>query len=337
MARTLEAIFRRPLQLLLLMVLPPVMGVAIAYFVSPRTYPSTTSLWALQRYEFIGATGPEVDLLASPAETQASALSELLQTRYFALAVAKSAQLESSLNLDPSVKADSSVLDDALFTEISHNVQVVPQAYNLFEVSYANRNPLVAQRVVSAVLQNFVLQSQGLTTLGGQNLLDSYKMQLTKVKQDADMAAAAEAKYLRGHPDLAKQGPELAAVSDPHYSQLHAQTQQAQAVVQGLQITITTLEQEISTQGHNVNNLFKIMDPPSISYRSNSRTKLYLTGGGIGLGTAILACVLFLIILVRRDHSVYDALDIQKITDVPVLIQLPRMAQTVIPLLVERS
>ena len=185
MARTLEAIFRRPLQFLSLMILPLLLGVAIVYFVSPRTYLSTTSLWALHRYQVIGATGPESNLLASPAETQSSALSELLQTSTFALSVAKSTQVASTLDLSPSVLADPSLLDDTLYTEISHNVQVVPQAYNLFIVSYANRNPLIAQQVVSSVIQNFVVQSQGLTTLEGKNLIDSYQIQLTKAKQDA--------------------------------------------------------------------------------------------------------------------------------------------------------
>lgn len=337
MARTLEVIFHWPLQLLLLMILPPVLGVAIVYFVFPHTYLSATSLWALQRYQIIGATGPETDLLATPAETQSSALSELLQTRSFALSVAKATQVETTLDLSPGVQADPSLRDDALFTEISHNVQVVPQAYNLFVISYANRNPLVAQQVVEAVIQNFTLQSRGLTTLEGQNLLDSYRIQLIIAKQNANQAATIEAQYLRGHPDLLKEGPEVAAATDPQYAQVHAQTQQAQAVVLSLQTAITTLETEVSIQGDNATNLFKILDPPYMPDRPVSRTKLFLIAGGVGLGIAILAYVLFLIILVRRDHSVYSAPDLQNITAAPVLMQFPLVPSTAIPLLVQRS
>ena len=89
MTRTLEAIFRHPLQLLILIILPPIIAVAVAYFMTPRTYQSTASVWALQRYFVIGATGPESNLAAFPAQTQATALTELLQTRTFALAVAQ--------------------------------------------------------------------------------------------------------------------------------------------------------------------------------------------------------------------------------------------------------
>jgi uncharacterized protein involved in exopolysaccharide biosynthesis len=336
LVHVLEAIFRRPLQLLLLMAVLPVVGVAIPYFGTSHTYQSTATLWALQRYLVIGANGPETDLLASPAETQSTALSELLQIRVFALSIAKEAQLESTLKLDPSVRTDPSLIDDALFLEISHNVLTVPLGYNSFSVSYVNHNQLVAQKVVEAVIHNFVLQSQALTAVEGQNFLDTYQPQLTKAKQDLDTAAAAEAKYLQEHPELAKEGPELASAADPHYAQLHLQTQQAQGIVLGLQTTISTLEQEIATQGQNTNYLFKILDPPSIPDKPVSRTKLYMVGGGIGLVTAILLCALFLVILVRRDRAVYDASDLQKITVAPVMLQIPRMPSRIIPLLVEK-
>jgi hypothetical protein len=336
LARTLEAFFRRPLQLLLLMALLPVVGVAIAYFGTSHTYQSTATLWALQRYLVIGATGPETNLLASPAETQSTALGELLQIRVFALSIAKEAQLESALNLDPSARTDPSLIDDALFLEISHNVATVPVGYNSFSVSYINHNPHVAQKVVEAVIHTFVLQSQALTAVEGQNLLDTYQPQLTKAKQDLDTAAAAEAQYLQAHPELAKEGPELASAADPHYAQLHSQTQQAQGVVLGLQTTIANLEREIGSQGQNANNLFKVLDPPSIPDRPVSRTKLYMVDGGIGLVTAILACALFLVILVRRDRAIYDASDLQKITVAPVMLQIPHMPSRIIPLLVEK-
>ena len=318
------------------MALLPVVGVAIVYFGSPRTYQSDATLWALQRYLVIGATGPETDLLASPSETQSTALSELLQIRSFALSVAKEAQLESALNLDPSVKGDSSLIDDTLFAEISHKVSTTPVGNNAFSVSYTNHNPRVAQKVVEAVIQNFVLQSQALVAVEGQNFLDSYQLQLTNAKQDLNTASSAEAQYLQANPQLAKEGPELAAAADPHYAQLHSQTQQAQAVVLSIQTTIANLEREIGTQGQNANNLFKILDPPSLPVRPVSRTKLYLFGGGIGLVTAILSCALYLVILVRRDRAVYSASDLQKITAAPVMMQIPHMPTRTIPLLVEK-
>ena len=73
MHRTLEAIFRHPVQLLALLILPLALSLAIAYRL-PRSYESAASLWALRRYEIIGATGPESNLLATPSETQVAVL-----------------------------------------------------------------------------------------------------------------------------------------------------------------------------------------------------------------------------------------------------------------------
>src|SRR5947209_2703031 len=106
------------------------MGVGFAYFYYPHKYQSTASLWAFRRYVIIGATGPESDLSSTPAQTQATALSELLQSRSFALLVAKGTDLAPTLSLSSSVLADPQLLDDALVNDISHNVVVTAQGYN---------------------------------------------------------------------------------------------------------------------------------------------------------------------------------------------------------------
>ena len=146
MKRTLEAIFRHPFQLLLMIVLLPVVGVAVAYVMVPRTYQSSASLWALQRYFVIGSTGPESDLLSTPAQTQATALTELLQTRSFVDSVVKGIDLAPTLSLGSAVMNNPQLLEDSLYTEISKHTVITPSAYDLFEISYVNRNPYVAQQ-----------------------------------------------------------------------------------------------------------------------------------------------------------------------------------------------
>ena len=96
--RVLESVFRRPLQFLLLLIVLPPIGVAVVYVIIPRTYPATASLWAFHRYEVIGLTGPETDQNSTPAVTQASALTELLQSHVFALSVANATDLPSTLS-----------------------------------------------------------------------------------------------------------------------------------------------------------------------------------------------------------------------------------------------
>ena len=324
MGRILEVIFRRILLLLLLLILLPLVSVAVAY-VLPRSYQSTATLWALRRYEVIGLTGPESDLLATPAETQSAALTELLQSRAFALSVAHATSLPSTL--DASVQKDSQLRDDALFNEISQHVQVGAQGYNLFTITYDNRNPEVAQEVVQAVIQNFGLQSQGFSVVEGQLLLESYQTELAQAKQDATKAARTEANYILEHPNLAKND----LLPDPQYALLHAQTQQAQATLGNIQTTIATISQEISAQGVGSDSLFKVLDAPKVATQPVSRLKTLLVAAGIGLGLAILACALYVVIAVRRDRTVYSPLDLRKVTTLPVVMEVPYFSKTTVP------
>ena len=325
MRRILEVIFRRPLQLLIPIALFPLVGLAVIY-VMPRSYQATASLWALHRYEVIGTTGPESDLQSTPAETQATALTELLQVHAFALSVAEATSLPSTLAGD--VQADPPARNAALIANVS-KVQVAAQAYNLFVITYTNPNPLVAQQVVQAVVKNFGLQSQGFAVVEGQQLLAGLQTQLAKAKQDAADAVAVESKYIAAHPSLSKTD----LLNDPQYELLEAQAQDAKTALTNIQTNIATINQEISAQGSGTDNLFKVLDAPSV--QGVSRTKTYLMGGGVGLGLAIAGCLLYVIFAARGDRSVYTPLDLQKVAAFPVVMQLPYLTGKTTPLMVE--
>jgi uncharacterized protein involved in exopolysaccharide biosynthesis len=317
---SLEVIFRRPGRLLLLCLVLPVVGVAVVYFLVPRTYQSAASLWALQRYVVIGATGPEADLTATPAQTQATAVTELLQSRAFALTVANETDVASTL--PASVQSDPQQLNDALYTEISQKVTVAAAGYNLFTITYISRSPEVAQKVVQAVIQNFALQSQNFTKAEAQNLLNAYQAQLTQAQQAEQDAAAKEAQYLQDHPNLTP----TTEASDPQYALLHAQTLQAQANVQNIENTIDTINQEIAEQGSGSQYLFQVLDAPKLPTQAKSRTSYELIGGGVGLGVALLACALYILILVRLDRSVRTPSDLKDVTDLPVVMEMPSLS-----------
>ena len=326
MRRTFEAIFCHPIQLLALLMLPLMLSLAIAY-VLPRSYQSTASLWAMRRYEIIGATGPESDLLSTPSETQVTALTELLSSRAFALSVAKSTNLAATLNLSKSVLANPQLLDDALLAEISQHVQVSSSGYNLYEITYTNRNPQVAQQVVAAVIAQFNVQSREFSVAEGQQLLQGYQTQLTQAKHDADAAAATEAQYLAAHPSL--KSSTTVALADPQYALLDAKRLQAQTTLQNLQSTIATLNQQIALEGTGNDALFQVVDAPIVPDVSMSRMKTFLTIGGLGAGVGLAACALYLLVLVRRDFTLYTMNDVQEVTSFPVLLQVPQLPDAV--------
>lgn len=330
MAHVLEAIFRRPLQLLLLIILFPLIGLGVAYFL-PRSYQSTASLWALRRYEIVGATGPESNLLATPADTQSTSLTELLQSRTFALSVADEAGLASTLS--PDIQANPLNRDDTMYTDISKGVLAASQGYNLYVVTYSNKNPYIAQKVVAAVIRNYSLQSVGFSVIEGQRLSQAYQKQLVQAKAANDAAVQAESQFIKDHPTMSHAD----LLNDPQYAQLHSQTLQAQATLTGVQTNIATLDQEMSTLGNNSADFFKVLDPPVIPDRAVSRTKVLLVAGGIGAGVGIVSCIVFLALMVRRDQTIRTKVDLQKVTAYPLIMQLPHLTRASGFLVIEGS
>ena len=331
--RTLEAIFHRPLRLLILFVLPPLMCVGIVYIAVPHTYKSAATLWAIHGFEIVGLTATNSNPLPAPADSQANALSELLQTRAFTLRVANEANLASTLA--QSVQSDSQRRDDAMFQEISQHVTVQAQGNNLFGIAYANRNPQVAQQVVAAVIHNYSEKIQELFLVQAQSLLSSYQTQLAKAKQDVQTAAVAEAKYLAANPNLTN--PNLNGnnlQSDPHYALLQAQTQQAAITEQSIQTHLDDIEQQIAAQGVTPDSFFKVVDNPVAASLPESRSRDFIIAGGIGLIVAIIACALYIVILVRSDRAIYTARDLQKVTAYPVIMLVPRLTSRTVPLLI---
>jgi hypothetical protein len=326
--RVLEVVFRRLPLLLLIIVVLPVVSVAITYFVVPRSYLSSASLWALRRYEIIGDTAVQPNPPPTPAETQVAALSTLLQTRDFDLAVANQANV--ALMLDASIAQVPALRDKALFDDIAKHVLVVSQGNNLLTINYANRDAQVAQKVVAAVVQNFALQSAGFSRLQGQHLLENYQKQLADAAQSANTAAANETNYLAQHPQVARNilfaGPDYAQLFDPQYGMLHAQSLQALSRLQAIQNQMATVQLQVAEQAGNADTLFKVVDAPVVARQAEGRMKLFLTYGGAALGIALLACVLYVIMLVRGDQSVQTKLDINALVPYSVVMQLPQIS-----------
>lgn len=317
--KLLEVIFRRFILLFVMLLIPAILGVGIAY-VLPRSYQSTASLWALKRYEIIGATGAESNLQASPADTQAEALTELLQSSSFDIAVAQSTNLKATLGLSQHILSNPQLLNDALVQEISKKVSALSKGYNLYEVSYTNKDPQVAEQVVSAVITQFHSQGQGFSIVEGQRLLQGDQGQLTQAENAANTAAQNESAYLASHPELTKNNAN--PLNDPQYALLDAKRVQAEVTLQNIQSTIATLNQEIASQNTGGDTFFNVLDPPVTPNVATSRTKVLLTAGGIGATVGLLFCVLYVLFLVRRDRSLYTASDVQKVTSYPVLLQI---------------
>jgi uncharacterized protein involved in exopolysaccharide biosynthesis len=317
MMKTIEILFRNKLRLLALLLLPTLVGAAIVLAL-PRQYQASAGLWALHRYEILGATGPESDLTSSPATTQATALTELLGTRSFALAVAYDTDLPQHIGVPSS---DIQSFQDALYAQISSHVLVTAVGYNLFEISYTSSNPQIAGQVVQQVVSHYGTESASQSTAEGEQLLLSYQSQLTDAQKVADTATKQATEYLQAH-----QLTPVTAQLDPGYQSLSAQADQARAALSNVQNNINTINQYLPTLSTGSSGLDTTLDAPVVPTRPESRTKSFLLGGGIGLALGLLVAIGYLLILMRLDQSIYSPVDMLGITPYPVLVQVPRLA-----------
>jgi uncharacterized protein involved in exopolysaccharide biosynthesis len=316
MNKVLEILFRYRLRLLALLLLPILLSLAVAYKL-PRQYQASAGLWALRRYEIIGASGPETDLTSTPAQTQATTLGELLQSRSFALAVANATDLPQAL---APANPGTQNLEDALYTEISTNVTATPLGYNRFSVTYTYDNPTIAYQVVREVVAQYGTASANQSTAEGAQLLKTYEGQLEADQQQAQAATQAATHYLQVTQLTLQQ-----AGLDPQYQQLAAQVSQADAVVGAVETEITTIKQQLATLSLGSAGEYIVTDAPTVPYRPLSRSKTFLLGGSIGLVVGLLVAVIYFLILNRLDQLLYSFADVSLSTSYHVLIQIPRL------------
>ncbi len=321
MTKFLEILFRNKMKLVALLLLPVLVSGIVVFFL-PRTYQATARLLAERRYTVIGATGPESDLQSTPSTTQATALTEFLQTEDFDVAVAKDTGLAKQMNVPSS---DVQRLKDALYAEISTHVSVTASGSNLFIITYSNKDPLVAMRVVNAVVNQYGEQSAFYATTEGQQLLKSLQGQLDAAQALADSKTKAAAQYLSDH-NLTPAS--AIAQSDPQYQALANDATQANTNLATIRNNFNSLESQVNSLNQG---LFLTIDAPTLPTQPESRVKSLLVGGGVGLVIGLLAAIGFFLILVRLDQSVYSSAEMPAITDYPVLIQiqkLPRRSAT---------
>jgi hypothetical protein len=317
--KVLEAIFRRFILLLLMLFVSIIIGLGVGYAIPP-SYTVTATLWALQKYQVIdtGSTGAAVPV--TPADTQQAALTELLKSSAFDVSVGQSTDLKSTFPAQD--LASNQTLNDAYVADISKNVKVTSSGNNLYIITYINNDPRIAVQVVQAVITQFQAQGQQYSVIPGQTysiadaqrLLQADQSQLTKAQSDADTAARNENAYLASHPG--------ATLVDPQYAALDALRVQAQSTVTTLQTTIATLNQQVAAAQST--SLFKTLDPP-VAPTSGSRSKTLGTTVGIGAGVGLVVCILYILIIVRRDRAFYSVVDVQKTTSYPILMQVPQL------------
>jgi uncharacterized protein involved in exopolysaccharide biosynthesis len=202
--------------------------------------------------------------------------------------------------------------------------------YNLISVTYTNTSPRMAQRVVQAVVDQYGTSAAQFSVAEAKQLLLVYQQQLQQAQDTSNKSAADASAYLVDHPGATVQ-------RDAQYSILVNGANNAQAAVNAAQANISQVTGEVATIGSTDNSLYTVVDAPTVGQRPVSRTKTLLLGVGIGLAIGLLASVIFIIIVMRRDRSAHSAADLLRMIEAPVLMQLPYLPVKVLAQTVHRA
>lgn len=270
---------------------------------------------------FTGASTSTQDATTTPAATQAAAITQILQTKSFALAIGKAANLASTYS--KSAQSNPAVLNDTIVTDISTHVHATASGANLVTITYDNIKAPVAQRVVQAVVNQYGLSAAEFASSQSKQLLLISQQELQQAQVTATQANAAVTAYQISHPGATAQ-------NDPQFQVLQANATNALWQASAVQRIIDQLNSQTSTVGTGSNELFSVIDAPSVGYQPISRSKVLLTGAGIGLAIGLLACIIYIAILMRRDRSIYSVADLQRVTKAPVLLQIPLMPPAIL-------
>jgi hypothetical protein len=85
------------------------------------------------------------------------------------------------------------------------------------------------------------------------------------------------------------------------------------------------LNQQLADEGTGDHTFFQVLDAPVLPAAS-ARSKVLFTTGGAGVAIGLLVCIVYVLIIVRRDRAFYSPLDVQTATSYPILMQVPQIA-----------
>lgn len=328
MRRALELVFRRKLQLLLLLLVLPVLGLVVGLR-APRSYQSFGSIWVALPYDSTDLTwvanwysslGFTPSAQMTPAQAEGSALTALLGAHSFALAVAQQTGLAAEL--PAKVRTVPGERDDALYRAISQNVKVTPSGNNLIFISYSDQDRHVAQQVVAATMKVFAQTRRQQAIDAIQAIESEYNGQLPGLQSNVDSANSNLQNYVNAHPYFIYSS--VNAQGDPNFVHLSDLAQTAQKNLDDMQAKISELNLQASIIGKQSNVFFATQDPASLPAQPESRLATLALAVGTGLGIAVLICACYLALLMRSDRTAYSAQDLRQCPDMPVLLCIPR-------------
>jgi uncharacterized protein involved in exopolysaccharide biosynthesis len=334
MLRYLETFYRHRLVLTtpVALVLLLTVGWVLA---QPVTYFSTVRLW-VEKPTLI--SNPNDNPYITPAQEQSSVLTELINTKYFCLEVAKRSPLVRTVatgtGANPSLTErimarlgrnsskgplSGKALDDAVFGVLSGQTIVYAAGPQVMLVNFRGNNPEFTAVVAQAIADEFIAEAPGGQRVQADAAVDFYSGQLKQTQAEVGAADTAVDEYLAAHPEQRS----ASAVADAKMAQLKRDDAAARKRYDDLQSKLDESKMNRAALSQAGVSGLRMLDRAELGTRAGSVKSLALVAGalGVGLGLAILIVGVIVLTLVdstlRRPEEVEQVLDLQPVGAVP--------------------
>ncbi len=326
MERYIETFFRYKWLLLFILVLLPTLGTGYALDKRQVLYQATATVWAEQP-PYLTVTA-DWNQYISPAQNEASAVQEYLQTDVFDVKVLEETPYRDQL-LSP-------VQQLTVISNLRKYASILPVSEHLVIVGYSDPNPQVAVQVVDAIIKNF--NSQMLSTLHNEGAvaLTFYQQQLAQAEANLATDTAQLKAYFDAHPELGNlpqtQAKMLALIADARFQTQYPQAikmintqQEAMKHVHDLQSQIQQIQFQQSSSIIGQPQMFRIMDPAAPPLKPLGTLKWMALRIGLSALAGIVLTSLGLIIFTLLDPTVRSTSMIVQAFPVSAVAVTPRL------------
>jgi uncharacterized protein involved in exopolysaccharide biosynthesis len=245
----------------------------------------------------------------TPAQNEATDMLQLLSSQTFVVGVAAKTDLARRYDLSTDAgKAQA-------YTRIVTEVSIVPsgEGRNILTVGISDKEPHLAQQIVSALLTTYMTYYQTHRLDLDQQAQTYYQGQLVTATGAVAQDSTKLQEYCRQHLDSCNSATQII---DPTLAQLQSQLAQDQQTVTDLKSTLTKISNDMLGTSTSVSELFNVMDPPRVATKPALEKKKLLTtytGGGLAAALALVALIVF--IRTQLDRKVYAEDDLRIIQE----------------------
>jgi hypothetical protein len=281
--RSLDVIFQYLVPLVLVLVGVPVTVLAVSLAVD-RSQTVTARLWADQPAVLADSPYAGQSNGVTAAQSQATLLTELLQTDSFVATVLRGARSSA----DPTVVG----------ADLRKNFAVVPEGPHVLLLSYSTAHPQTGMALTGAIITAFQ-QAQQVVQAGQVTVADdALRSQLQSARREMDDAIAAAQQYRASH------GPDASLASDAQYHSLRtlanvkvdsytALLEQAQKAAQ-YQSALPSVQ----------NTVLRTLDQPRLQSQALKPSGSATKNAGYAAAAAVAIELIFVYNLTRRDQRV---------------------------------